>query len=420
MHSIAISIMTRRHRGPDDLPGPDAEELRARLEAIDPCRGGLDAAAPGRLREIHQQIVSGQAGLSPRVAGPASPPHRYGIRRGRPGVGSPWQRSRLTRPAGRAAFAATAVALSSALAAALVVAGTRPAAQAPGRIALDAFLRHAAAVARTQDTPAGRRGQLFYVKYLDVYGSSPGVPPARSCQVAWDPPPSIGGTAGGAGTSIPTRPAPRFCASALPAPPAGYPEPWFTDHGYPAWDHNGYPPPMGLPAEPGALLAALYRAAAHPAPPGGGTFWGTDPTLDPSRADIVFVLADRLLQAPISSRLRSALFAATARLPGVELIRNAADAAGRRGVEVAIPSHGSTVVPCAAATGFQGFILDPGTYRYLGERDVMHWALTTGCPPLQSAQRAIVRREEAVKPHSWTIYGMTAVLRTGFVSPARP
>ena len=203
-------------------------------------------------------------------------------------------------------------------------------------------------------------------------------------------------------------------------PAAGYPEPWFKDHGYPSWDHNGYPPPKSLPTEPAALLAALYQAAAHPAPPGGGTFWGTDPTLDPSPADIVFVLADRLLQAPISSQLRSALFAATARLPGVELIPNAADAAGRRGVEVAIATHQTSYYPCATAAGFQGFILDPVTYRYLGERDVMTWTPHTSCrlpdgktwpPGLRQAQHSVRR--------PWVTYDVTAVLQTGFTDPAR-
>jgi hypothetical protein len=151
-----------------------------------------------------------------------------------------------------------------------------------------------------------------------------------------------------------------------------------------------------------------------------------------SKTDIVFELVDRLLQAPISSQLRSALYAVTARLPGVELIRNAADAAGRHGVEIAIATHESFASPCVSGAGIDGFILDPVTYRYLGERDVMRWTPRNGsCPSLSLGlpRRTNLPKPEPVKlrlpPRDFprpplqlagTTFTVTAVLQTGFIN----
>ena len=350
-------------------------------------------------------------------------------------------RSRLPRLRGRMAVGVTAVALTAALAAGLVVAGVTsagPAAPAPGRISLEAFLGRAAAAARTQPTALPGPGQIFYVKVLDdATGVLPGFPPTKSCQVNWDPAPSVGGTAGGDGTSIPTRPAPQFCASGVPAPPAGYPEPWFTDHGYPSWDHNGYPPPDTLPTDPAALRAALYTAAGRPSP-GAWNFWGVALGPVPSRPSktyIVFELVNRLLQAPISSQLRSALYEVTAQLPGVTLITNVADAAGRRGVQIALPTKGElgglTGTNCVSGVGFHGFILDPVTYRYLGERTVTRWTPMASCPPalkrLPQSTKVIMKALKALKIRSsgrtlrlsGTAYDVTAVLQTGFIDATR-
>ena len=187
---------------------------------LNPCRGDLDAASAAELAQLRQRIVSGQAVFSQPHAGP---PCWRRQRRDPPRparASSPRGRALLPRPGGRAAVAAAAVTATCALAAGLAAAaitGTGPAPRAPGRIALDAFLGRAAAVARTQDSPLGRPGQVFYLKTLeDISAGLPGYPPTKSCQVAWDPPPSVGGTAGGDDTSIPTRPAPQFCASGVP------------------------------------------------------------------------------------------------------------------------------------------------------------------------------------------------------------
>jgi hypothetical protein len=352
-------------------------------------------------------------------------------------------RSRLPDLRGRVAVGVTAVALTAALATGLAVAGVTsagPTAPAPGRISLDAFLGRAAAAVRTQPTALPGPGQIFYVKVLEDAIGSPGFPPTKSCQVNWDPAPSIGGTAGGDGTSIPTRPAPQFCASGVPAPPAGYPEPWFTDHGYPSWDHNGYPPPDTLPTDPAALRAALYTAANRPAPDGEWNFWGVVlwPPMSsrPSQTDIVFELVGRLLQAPISSPLRSALYEVTAQLPGVRLITNVADAAGRRGVQIALATKGVPGIlmgtPCVSGVGFHGFILDPVTYRYLGERTVTKWVPMARCHPpafrrLPRSTKVIMKAPKALKILSsgrtfrlpGTTYEVTAVLQTGFTDATR-
>jgi hypothetical protein len=373
---------------------------------------------------------------APALADPASPARQqrngHSLSPGR--VGLP----RLRR---RGAVTVTAVALSAALAAGFAVAGVTgagPTTPAPGRISLDAFLGRAAAAARTQPTALPGPGQIFYVKVLDdTTGVLPG-PPTLSCQVNWDPVPSVGGTAGGNGTSIPTRPAPQFCASGVPAPPAGYPEPWFTDHGYPSFDHNGYPPPDTLPANPAALRAALYAAAGRPAPDGAWNFWGValGPVPSrPSQTEIVFELVDRLLQAPISSPLRSALYEVTAQLPGVKLITNVADAAGRRGVQIALATKGEigdlTGSNCVSGAGFHGFILDPVTYRYLGQRTVTRWTPMASCPPafrrLPPSMKVIAVAPKAPETRSsgptlrssGTAFDVTAVLQTGFIDATR-
>jgi hypothetical protein len=394
-----------------------------------------------------------------RTNGYPAQPIRHGLLarhfRGRLSAGSPSERPaarwfpgrfRLPPPRGRMAVGVTAVALTAALAAGFAVAGVTsagPAAPAPGRISLDAFLGRAAAAARTQPTVLPGPGQIFYVKELDdTTGTLPGFPPTKSCQVNWDPAPSVGGTAGGDGTSIPTRPAPQFCASGVPAPPAGYPEPWFTDHGYPSWDHNGYPPPDTLPTDPAALRAALYTAAGRPAPDGSWNFWGVaapGPVPSrPSKTDIVFELVGRLLQAPISSQLRSALYEVTAQLPGVTLIPNVADAAGRHGVQIALATKaviGGAPGRCGSGVGFHGFILDPVTYRYLGERTVTKWTPMARCHPpagirVPWSTKVIMKAPKASKapkipasgrarPLSGTAYDVTAVLQTGFIDATR-
>jgi hypothetical protein len=341
---------------------------------------------------------------------------------------------RLPRLRARTVAAATAVTLSAALAAGLAAAGissSGPAGPPAGRISLDAFLSRAAAVARAQDTADGRPGQIFYVKYLQDVTNAAGA--TQSCQVDWDPPPSVGGTAGGDSTTIPARPAPQFCASGVPAPPAGYPDPWFADGGYPSFDHNGYPPPATLPAQPAALLGTLDQAAAR-----GWQYWGV--TFGPAMAegavstpDVVFELIDRLLQAPISSQLRAALYQVTARLPGVELIRNVTDAAGRRGTEIAMAHDDSaqqSPSACDYGVGFAGFILDPATYRYLGERDVTKWTPRSGhCPslslnpphsrPTPIKVKLRLPLNDFPQPPPWPLAGttftVTAVLQTGFI-----
>lgn len=108
---------------------------------------------------------------------------------------------------------------------------------------------------------------------------------------------------------------------------------------------------------PAALRAALTTAAGH-----GGVYWGL-PSMPSDQ--IVFELTSRLLEAPISGSLRAALYEMIAQLPGVSLVPNATDAAGRHGTGILLQFRSAGHGPSTSM-----LVVAPGTYEFLGWTDV--------------------------------------------------
>ena len=238
------------------------------------------------------------------------------------------------------AAAITALGLSAAVAAGVVVATvTRPPARPASRYSLAAeFLNRAAAAARAQNTPLPGPDQVFYSKLLVVApGPHGGI---RECLVSWMAYPLIGAVSpnvsGGRCTSgVP--PLPPGAVQLLRQKPVGH----------------AYPPLNTLPTSAAALRSALYAAAAR-----GGAYWGL-PTF--STDQIVFQLIDSLLSAPISGAQRAALYELIAQVPGVTLVRDAIDAAGRHGTGIVMRFPHTIRGPQTLE-----IILAPRTYSVLG------------------------------------------------------
>ncbi|TDD93358.1 CU044_5270 family protein [Actinomadura rubrisoli] len=136
--------------------------------------------------------------------------------------------------------------------------------------------------------------------------------------------------------------------------------------GYKSPDQSGYRLTKMLPTEPRALLRTLYdpktmRMAywdpeeagsggpgpATPVPPAGGR----------ESARSVFGTITELLQRPLPSALRAALYRALPQIRSVSVERDVRDAAGRRGIAFTHTFEG---------WNRQMIILDPVTYRFLG------------------------------------------------------
>jgi hypothetical protein len=129
----------------------------------------------------------------------------------------------------------------------------------------------------------------------------------------------------------------------VPVPPASYPRKNVKKIMF----QPLYPPLRSLPLDPARLLARLTAFAA-----GGGS--------PAEREDSVFTLIGSMIEMPVGSQLRAALYEAIERLPGITLVADAVDAAGRHGFGVEFRwLEGS--VPAASE-----YIISLGTGRYLG------------------------------------------------------
>jgi hypothetical protein len=252
--------------------------------------------------------------------------------------------SRSPRP--RRVMAAAAVGVSAAVAAGLTVAtGTAPGGTPAVRYSLAAdFLNRAAAAARAQNAPLPGPDQVSYTEQLVVSpGPHGGI---RECLVQWSPWP-LTGLLGGVGGGR--------CGPGVPAVPSALKE--MRSASKPTY--YLYPALNTLPTGPAALRAALYAAAAR-----GGAAWGL-PTVHSADA-IVASLIETLLGVPISGPLRAALYELLAQTPGVTLVPNAVDAAGRHGTGIVTnwdyPGYGR---------GTTETIFAPGTYAVLGGNDIM-------------------------------------------------
>ncbi|MET9703782.1 CU044_5270 family protein [Streptomyces griseus] len=110
----------------------------------------------------------------------------------------------------------------------------------------------------------------------------------------------------------------------------------------------------GLPADPGEVLAAIYREAKLNHGEGSGSTTGPDQE--------AFVIIGDLLRVSVAPpEVTATLYRAAARIPGVVVVPSSVDAAGRRGVAVARAHDGERTE----------WIFDRETSRLLGERTVL-------------------------------------------------
>jgi hypothetical protein len=102
-----------------------------------------------------------------------------------------------------------------------------------------------------------------------------------------------------------------------------------------------------LPKDPGALLARIYALTEGQGPSKNGAAFNW--------------IGDTVSEAIIPSGVNAAIWRAAARIPGVVLVDDATDAAGRHGEAVAFVSDGERTE----------FIFDRTTHLYLGERSYL-------------------------------------------------
>jgi len=113
-----------------------------------------------------------------------------------------------------------------------------------------------------------------------------------------------------------------------------------------------------LPTDPQALLARLYATFS----PGGERPYGKLRFSREEQHRRVFRLAMELLWTNVApSGVQAAIYQALSRIPGVQLQRDAVDAAGRHGVAFARINDGRVR---------EEIILDPRTYQFLGWRRI--------------------------------------------------
>ncbi|WP_037606917.1 CU044_5270 family protein [Streptacidiphilus rugosus] len=125
-----------------------------------------------------------------------------------------------------------------------------------------------------------------------------------------------------------------------PIPPGG-------DIGHPtyAWASR-------LPTDPAALLQEIYRETA-----------GNGSTASAGKEETAFETIGELLWFNVlPPQATAALYRATALIPGVELVPDAVDAAGRHGLGIARVESGGER---------HEWIFDKSTYAFLGERDYL-------------------------------------------------
>jgi hypothetical protein len=258
-----------------------------------------------------------------------------------PGLRAAKSRSPQAR---RVVAAAAAVGLSAAVAAGVTVATPAAPAGTPApRYQLAAAFLNRAAAARAQNDPLPRPDQVSYTEELIVApGPHGGI---RECLVTWAPSP-LTGLAGGVGGGK--------CGPGAPAMPSV-----LAQLRSPAHPSYLYPALNTLPTSAAALRTALYAAAAK-----GGAAWDL-PSVHSTDA-VVAILVGRLLGVPLSGPLRAGLYELLAQMPGVTLVPNAMDAAGRHGTGIIMkwnyPGYG---------LGTAETIFAPGTYQVLGGGDVM-------------------------------------------------
>lgn len=111
-----------------------------------------------------------------------------------------------------------------------------------------------------------------------------------------------------------------------------------------------------LPTDPGRLLALLHKQVEHD---DAGRIQKKDPSYDLDQ-ETFRMIGDLTRENLVPPKLATALYQVAAKIPGVTLVPDATDAAGRHGVAV-------------SRTGPDGdrleWVFDRKTYAYLGERE---------------------------------------------------
>ncbi|MBA9001838.1 CU044_5270 family protein [Thermomonospora cellulosilytica] len=245
---------------------------------------------------------------------------------------------------------ALTAALAGGITAALVIApatsvgGRPPAANAE---AAEVFHR-AANAAETSPDPAPRPGQFLYVESRQVQNAVPGRPASATRRKVWLPadrrdPGLLLSDMGGrtweriwlCDRELGIDEKSGVAAQSAVRPPAR------CDYGHPVVRND-------LPTDPGRMHAWLYRNSQGGNPPDVQAF---------------VTVGDTLREAYVPPAALSAMFKAAARIPGVTVTDRALDFADRRGIAVGQTWQGVR----------RELIFDAGTYRLLGEREVVDY-----------------------------------------------
>jgi hypothetical protein len=137
-------------------------------------------------------------------------------------------------------------------------------------------------------------------------------------------------------------------------------------------DHPTYTWASRLPTDPAALLQEIYRETAANAVAGAG------------KEETAFETIGNLLWFNVlPPKTTAALYRAAALIPGVELVPDAVDAAGRHGLGIArVDSVGER----------HEWIFDKTTYAYLGERDYLDRTTVNGKAGMLIGLTAVLSR----------------------------
>ncbi|MFI6519743.1 CU044_5270 family protein [Spirillospora sp. NPDC050679] len=133
-----------------------------------------------------------------------------------------------------------------------------------------------------------------------------------------------------------------------------------------------------MPTEPGALLAGVYAKIPK-----------SDKTADPAARNAAAFqeLGELLTEQILPPKLAAAVYRAAAKIPGVLVVRDSVDAAGRHGVAVALVAHGER----------SEWIFDKKTLNYLGERGYMVEDTKLAKKGMTTATTAVLQRGVANK-----------------------
>jgi hypothetical protein len=244
------------------------------------------------------------------------------------------------------------VGLTAAVAAALVVGAL--VSRGTGTASAATVLRHAAAAAGDQEPLVPGPGQYVYTKSVDAYldsvldGPHPFSALVAHTREIWLGPSE--------GRLHETSGPPQF----------------LSEQDRAAWNAAGRPAldaavsdttidpskPLDLPTDPDELWQRLRRdAAGH----GSGLY-----------TEMFTLVGDSLRETAITPAQRAALYVVAARIPGVQLLGDVTDSAGRQGVAVAMDNE--------VSKDRSTLVLDPKTGALLAEEDVVLAGNSMGYP----------------------------------------